>query len=170
MRNALLLLVTLAGAGLAQVQPGDFLIADGAFPSRLIAVQPGTSMVTPIAGFTGGFAAEALMARNNRDYLVALAGNPSAILHVSTTGQISTIFSGAPLGAMGMCTELYRGETACIDGAYSTPCTTSDDCPVAPSGRHGTCLDEAVGLSPTDARYHRCWAPYDVATNEASCW
>jgi len=121
MRTAFLV-VALACAAAAQVLPGDFLISDGAFPTRLIAVQPGTSMVTPIAGFTGGFAAEAMMARNNRDYIVAFAGNPSAILHVSTTGQVSTIFSGSPLGAChGLCLEQVDGyviANTSITGVY----------------------------------------------------
>jgi hypothetical protein len=76
----------------------------------------------------------------------------------------------AALGPTGACMEIFRGETACIDQAMPATCTTSDDCPTSPSGRHGTCIDETLGVVAGDPLYHHCTFPYDQATNAFGCW
>jgi len=65
------------------------------------------------------------------------------------------------------------GERACFDRAFSAPCDPAmkdADCPQAPGGRHGHCLDESNGLSPGDLAYHKCYLPYDPNSNKYSCW
>jgi hypothetical protein len=52
---------------------------------------------------------------------------------------------------------------------FPDPCTTSQDCPMAPSGYPGKCLDESDGLTPTDSLYHHCYLPA-VPGGGYSCW
>src|SRR5690606_39205977 len=53
------------------------------------------------------------------------------------------------------------GESFCFQTDFPDTCTTSADCPAAPSGAHGTCLDENIGgVQPGDALYHRCYVPF----------
>jgi hypothetical protein len=73
-------------------------------------------------------------------------------------------------GTQKVCASLSRGMRACVDASYSTTCTTDADCPVAPSGIHGTCIDERVGVGASDPNYHRCSVPTDPTTFERSCW
>lgn len=68
------------------------------------------------------------------------------------------------------CAELANGMRGCFDGAYSTPCVTDQDCPVAPSGKPGSCLDDRFKVDPSDPRYQKCYLPLDPDLLLASCW
>jgi len=75
---------------------------------------------------------------------------------------------GSKGSSMG-CYEMgLSGERACVDYSFSTACTKDTDCPKAPSGRFGKCLDELVGVQPGDSLYHRCFLPFE--SGEPSCW
>jgi hypothetical protein len=67
------------------------------------------------------------------------------------------------------CAGLHGNERSCIDPTFSATCTTNNDCPLAPSGLHGTCLGPAQFVNPGDDLYHHCYVPEDA--NEAfSCY
>jgi hypothetical protein len=67
------------------------------------------------------------------------------------------------------CAGLHGNERSCVDPQFATTCSTNSDCPVAPSGLHGTCLGVAQQVNPGDQLYHHCYVPEDV--NEAfSCY
>jgi hypothetical protein len=68
------------------------------------------------------------------------------------------------------CTQLKAEEHSCMDRDFKTTCTTDSDCPVAPSGLHGLCLDNRVQIAPGDSLYHHCYAPYTEALNVFSCY
>jgi hypothetical protein len=68
------------------------------------------------------------------------------------------------------CAELSGGQRACFDFAFPDTCTTDNDCPMAPSGKRGECLDAGEGLGPGDPLYHRCYLPFDAADNNFGCW
>jgi hypothetical protein len=68
------------------------------------------------------------------------------------------------------CVSLHGDEKSCINLHFPDTCTAARDCPKAPSGRHGICLDETEGLSSTDSAYHHCYAPFDSNTNVFSCY
>ncbi len=74
-------------------------------------------------------------------------------------------------GGPTMACEVTAGtQTACIDASFAKTCTTSNDCPVSPSGKHGYCMDEAVGVMSTDSIYHRCYFPHNSTLNRFQCW
>ncbi len=58
------------------------------------------------------------------------------------------------------CQETSAGQKACVDVSFPNTCTTDADCPEAPSGLKGECLDEPEGLSPGDSVYQRCYYPF----------
>ncbi len=68
------------------------------------------------------------------------------------------------------CVSLHGTEKSCIDLRFSKSCLVDQDCPQAPSGLFGTCLDERQGLDSTDSVYHRCYAPYDEENSSYSCY
>ncbi len=71
---------------------------------------------------------------------------------------------------MRACAELIGGMKGCFDFAFATPCTTDSSCPTAPGGKHGSCLDENLGVSAGDPQYHRCYLPVDTVSYAVSCW
>ena len=68
------------------------------------------------------------------------------------------------------CSQLKAEERSCIDRDFNARCTTDTDCPQAPSGLHGLCLDNRVQIAPADPLYHRCYAPYAADNNVFSCY
>ena len=68
------------------------------------------------------------------------------------------------------CSHLHGNERSCVDVQFSVTCNASADCPVAPSGRHGMCLDESAQTYPGDSLYHRCYVPFDEASNTYTCY
>jgi hypothetical protein len=68
------------------------------------------------------------------------------------------------------CASLSGGMRACFDFSFPDTCTSDADCPAAPGGRRGSCLDEDQGVPPSDPLYHRCYLPYTAADNKTSCW
>ncbi|MFO0552904.1 MAG: hypothetical protein U0271_31240 [Polyangiaceae bacterium] len=68
------------------------------------------------------------------------------------------------------CVDISGGARACFDEAFPDTCTTDANCPTAPGGKHGSCLDERFGLAPGDSVYHRCYLPLDVNSNKTECW
>jgi hypothetical protein len=73
-------------------------------------------------------------------------------------------------GPNSACLGLTGTQKACFDASFPDTCTTTSDCPVSPSGKHGVCLDENEGSSPGDPTYHRCYFPFKAATNKFKCW
>jgi hypothetical protein len=76
---------------------------------------------------------------------------------------------GDASGSMG-CAELSGGQRACFDFSFSTSCADDLDCPTSPSGKHGACLDESLGVDSSSSLYHRCYLPFDAVSNQFSCW
>ena len=70
----------------------------------------------------------------------------------------------------GGCASLTGAQTACIDEDLPITCTKDTDCPTAPGGLHGTCLDENEGASPSDSSYHHCYFPFNIGSDKFSCW
>ncbi|MCA9623065.1 MAG: hypothetical protein KC731_28800, partial [Myxococcales bacterium] len=68
------------------------------------------------------------------------------------------------------CVDAGRGQLACLDLAFSTSCMADTDCPAAPSGLRGECLDEQEGVSPSSSVYHRCYFPFDDGEQAFTCW
>ncbi len=68
------------------------------------------------------------------------------------------------------CADLQAGMRGCFDWSYSTNCTSDADCPVSPSGKHGSCLDEGDGVTDKDPTYHKCYLPLDPAAGTPTCW
>lgn len=68
------------------------------------------------------------------------------------------------------CTNLSGGMKACFDQAFPNTCNSNADCPLSPSGKPGTCLDEAEGVGPGDSVYKRCYVPLNANTGKTSCW
>lgn len=58
----------------------------------------------------------------------------------------------------------------CFDYSLPDTCTTDSDCPTSPSGKHGTCLDEALGVGAGDPAYHHCYVTFDPNTYKTGCW
>lgn len=56
------------------------------------------------------------------------------------------------------CIEVSSGEYGCFDLSFSVPCKTDQDCPLAPSGRHGECLDTEVASN--SSAFERCYFPF----------
>lgn len=65
------------------------------------------------------------------------------------------------------CYALQGTQTACIDAAFSTTCTTDNDCPTSPSGKHGHCLTAQEGGAELA---NRCFAPLQASTSKFKCW
>ncbi len=63
---------------------------------------------------------------------------------------------GGP-GSVAICASV-DGQNVCFD-SFSTSCTKNADCPQAPSGAHGECLDEDQNVTPSDSVYHTCYFP-----------
>jgi hypothetical protein len=68
------------------------------------------------------------------------------------------------------CRSLSGDQKGCFDESFPDTCTTSADCPTSPSGKHGYCLDENLGLSPGDSLYHHCYVPFNLTSYKTSCW
>lgn len=69
------------------------------------------------------------------------------------------------------CVSFGGAERVCIDVTASMACTTDNDCPTGPDGRHGLCADSTIGVGSGDAIYHKCiYPPFTEATNVFSCW
>jgi hypothetical protein len=68
------------------------------------------------------------------------------------------------------CVQLSGTQHACLDFTFPVTCTADADCPKAPSGKNGTCLDERQQLTSADSNYHHCYFPIDEATNKTSCY
>jgi hypothetical protein len=68
------------------------------------------------------------------------------------------------------CAQLSGGQRACLDFTFPTTCMVDADCPKAPSGKNGACLDERQQLTAADANYHHCYFPIDAVTNKSSCY
>jgi hypothetical protein len=49
-------------------------------------------------------------------------------------------------------------------------CTSDAQCPVAPSGLHGKCMDQTSNSNPGDGVYHTCAPHYIAATARFGCW
>lgn len=66
---------------------------------------------------------------------------------------------------------LLDGQKACLDSALPTECTVDTECPEAPSGLQGECLDEAEFVSPGNSAYHKCFFPYlPTPPGLYTCW
>jgi hypothetical protein len=76
---------------------------------------------------------------------------------------------GGDAGMLLECTQLHANERSCTDPSFAKTCTSSNDCPMAPSGLRGHCLDESDGLSSTDSAYHHCYAPI-VGGTTTTCY
>lgn len=63
---------------------------------------------------------------------------------------------------------LPGGERACFTPGLT--CTGNSDCPIAPDGVHGQCLNETVNLSQGEPGYDTCYVPYITATDAFDCW
>ncbi|NUP06459.1 MAG: hypothetical protein HOW73_10410 [Polyangiaceae bacterium] len=68
------------------------------------------------------------------------------------------------------CVETNAGQRACFDNSFPDTCTTDDDCPESPSGKHGECLDEQEGVDPSSGAYHRCYLPFFPGPGSFECW
>lgn len=68
------------------------------------------------------------------------------------------------------CAELSGGMRACFDESFPDTCTTNADCPTSPGGKHGTCLDENVGVDSSSSVYHHCYLPINLSDNKTTCW
>lgn len=69
------------------------------------------------------------------------------------------------------CAQLHGTEKACVDPTFRQPCTSDNDCPTAPSGKHAACIDERMNVGSGSSVYHHCYiAPMNYITNASSCW
>jgi hypothetical protein len=68
------------------------------------------------------------------------------------------------------CVALHGSEKSCIDLRFSKQCVVDNDCPAAPSGLHGACLDQRQGVDTNSSVFHRCYAPYDEENSSYSCY
>jgi hypothetical protein len=68
------------------------------------------------------------------------------------------------------CETLSGNQKACFDFSFPDECTTDGECPEAPSGRNGECLDEPEGLAPGDDVYHHCYFPFFTTSSSFQCW
>jgi hypothetical protein len=66
------------------------------------------------------------------------------------------------------CIETTAGQRACFDLSFPVSCTSDADCPTAPSGLSGECLDEPDGYDSSSSVYQRCFVPY--ASGKFQCW
>lgn len=57
----------------------------------------------------------------------------------------------------------------CFDASFPDTCTTDADCPLSPSGKHGTCLDSTY-VDPSSSVYQHCYVPIDDNTYKTGCW
>ena len=73
-------------------------------------------------------------------------------------------------GTYWACSDLSGGMRACFDQSFPDTCTKDLDCPAAPGGKHGSCLNENFGVAPGDANYHHCYLPVNLNTNKTSCF
>jgi hypothetical protein len=56
----------------------------------------------------------------------------------------------------------HGAERACIDVRLSTPCSSSQDCPLSAGGQRGSCVNTSQG--------GRCFAPYNETSGSYSCY
>ncbi|APR85189.1 Secreted trypsin-like serine protease [Minicystis rosea] len=69
------------------------------------------------------------------------------------------------------CVSYGGSERMCIDVSASQACTSDNDCPTGPDGRHMLCGDEDLGLATNDPRYHKCVIPpLNEGAGRVSCW
>ena len=73
-------------------------------------------------------------------------------------------------GTAWACTDISGGMKACFDQSFPDTCNSNADCPAAPGGKPGTCLDEGEGVGPGDSVYKRCYFPINPTTSKTSCW
>lgn len=68
------------------------------------------------------------------------------------------------------CVNITGDQYGCFDLSFPDACPSGLDseCPLSPSLRRGHCLDEADGVGPTDAVYHRCYFPQK--SGKFGCW
>jgi hypothetical protein len=57
------------------------------------------------------------------------------------------------------CQNVHGNERSCIDVSFPQTCTKDADCPLAPSGLHGHCLNESDEVVSGDPLYHHCYIP-----------
>jgi hypothetical protein len=67
------------------------------------------------------------------------------------------------------CVDLVDGERACLDLDFAAECVIDEDCPLAPSGLNGECMDEEDGVDAGQPSYQRCYAPMVEGTGY-TCW
>jgi hypothetical protein len=78
---------------------------------------------------------------------------------------------GSKDGTMACISFSGGAEKVCVDIGNGSPCTTDDDCPTTPEGKHGLCADDRIGSSSGDGIFHTCYLPpYNASTNQFSCW
>ena len=67
-------------------------------------------------------------------------------------------------GSSLLCAEVndLTGQKGCFDNSFPTACLVDLDCPLSPGNRHGHCLNENDGLTPTDTVYHKCYLPFKI--------
>jgi len=70
------------------------------------------------------------------------------------------------------CEEVSAGEFTCFDESFPAECPNGTDaeCPTAPGGKHGECLDDGEGVTSADWYYHRCYFPFDTPRSVFTCW
>lgn len=73
-------------------------------------------------------------------------------------------------GSTWACSELSGGARACFDQTFPDTCETNADCPKSPSGKNGTCLNDAAGYDASSSVYKRCYFPLNLNTYKTSCW
>jgi len=66
------------------------------------------------------------------------------------------------------CLDTTAGQRACFDLAFPNSCTSDSDCPTAPSGENGECLDEPDGYDSSSDVYERCFVPF--LDGKFQCW
>jgi hypothetical protein len=70
------------------------------------------------------------------------------------------------------CVEESTGERGCFDLSFPDACTTDNDCPVGPSGKHGHCFgtNPNDNSSPGDGVYHTCYLTWNFVNFKFGCW
>ncbi|MBI4706138.1 MAG: hypothetical protein HY744_34010 [Deltaproteobacteria bacterium] len=78
---------------------------------------------------------------------------------------------GTPDGKLA-CVSPATGQSACFDLSFPDTCPSNKDteCPKAPSGLYGECLDQNEQVGPSDQVYHRCYFPCDDKKHTCGCW
>jgi hypothetical protein len=71
-----------------------------------------------------------------------------------------------------ICYPATGNELACLQIPFEDSCPggSNSECPQAPGGSYGTCLDEADGVTPDSSAYLMCFLPIDSGTGKSGCW